>query len=180
MSKITIIDINEVEIHGREFRSDPNVQLPEIRAHEYSLDDYDEKICRIINIGELELTHVDKNIGIDSIKPIVNNPWDLTTNYSDKQDLIITYTNGRKLCIQLGKISVKSGLFTYKYLQVAGISFPIDKKGRLLMNFSNTPVLSNLRRSFHEQIKSIGRSRLEVLEIGAIFADILGGYSKGR
>lgn len=167
MTTVRFINVENTRIFP-----DPDIKLPTIEPRQYMVNDHDAKECRIIHKDELLSTHVDNNIL--SIEPLQPNPWTLSPDFLDKQELKITYSDGRTLSIRLGKISKERGRGTFTYLKTQGISFPIDDSGRLLMNAANTPRLSNVRFTMHEVLRTRSNQRLEVVAIGAAFGMIIG------
>ncbi len=167
MTTVRLVDVEHTGI-----TLDTDIKLPTLKARQYILNDDDAKECRIIHKDELFSTHVDNNIL--SIEPLQPDPWTLSPDFLDKQDLEITYSDGRTLSIRLGEISKERGHETFTYLKTQGISFPIDDSGRLLMNAANTPRLSNVRFTMHEVLRTRSKERLELVAIGAAFGMIIG------
>ncbi len=168
-SNAKIIDIQELLDSA-----DPSIELPTIirEPSEFTLEDHDELASRIVGKEELMLSHVDSNI--KSIAPLQADPWTLSRESIDSQEIKITYFDGRKASIRLGEISKNRGRHTSNYIKINGISFPLDDNGALLMNGENTPVLSNLRFTFHAALRTESTKRLEVISIAAAFGAIIG------
>ncbi len=172
-SNVKIIDIQEL-LNSANPRIDPSIELPTIvrEASEFTLEDHDEQACRIVSKEELMLSHIDSNI--KSIEPLQADPWTLSRESIDSQDIKITYFDDRKASIRLGEISKNMGKQTSNYIKINGISSPLDDDGTLLMNGKNTPVLSNLRSTFHAALRTESTKRLEVISIAAAFGAIIG------
>lgn len=151
---------------------DLHLEMPTSTSFNFSLIDHDNKECRGVTEDEIRPFYVDNEIA--TIGPVQPDPWTLSPDDIDKQELRITYTDGRELGYRLGDISKEPGSATTMFSQVDGIVFPIDEDGRFLMDATNTPLLSAVRRDFHAQLAQMAEDRLELAFIVAAFAQIIG------
>lgn len=149
-----------------------HLEMPSSTSFNFSLIDHDNRECRGVTEDEIRPFYVDNEI--DSIGPLRPDPWTLSADEIDKQELRITYADGRELGYRLGDISKEGGSPTTLFSQVEGIVFPIDESGNFLMDATNTPLLSAIRRDFHAQLAQMMEERLEVAFITAAFAQIIG------
>ena len=163
--RITLVDAQDFALEPHE------LELPEVEEHFYPLTDHDARECRNIGRDELAESYVDQNIV--RIEPMQPDPWTLDPASIDKQDLGITYRNDASLGIRLGSIDISGGPVARSFIKSEGIIFPVDEGGRLLMDATNTPILSAVRRDLHEQLAGRSEKRLEIAQLVAAFANII-------
>ena len=160
------------------FEVDPNdqnlrLQLPESSAFNFTLIDHDNQECRVIHIDELRDSYVDNNlVEIGSLRPEM---WSLSHEHLDKQELKVTYSDGRTAQFPLGLIGLASSHRSTTYEKKNGVSYAVDASGMPLLDATHTPRLAETRKEFHEILTTVSENRLEVTAIGAVFGKILAG-----
>jgi hypothetical protein len=149
------------------------VELPRVGPRENVLVDDDAKNCRVISDEEVDAWYVDNGINLFKLRAV-----DFLTLNCDKETLDIWYAGmPRKADMRLGSISLESGKRATQYRKSKGVIYPIDDRGNLLLNDTNTPNLAFIRRWYHKEAARVHAERVRIAEIVHEFADIMGNFS---
>jgi hypothetical protein len=148
--------------------ADQRVNLPPVEPNTYILVDNDAQNCRVIQEDEFDASFVEKNIktyqldGIESW-PAVPDP--------DKHNVILTYENGIEATLSVGSISLDAGGTPDQYAKSAGIIYPIDQSGGVLLDATNTPNLSYIRQHYWDLAR-------QQTETNLMFAEMVNSFAK--
>ena len=165
------VDADEIGLPPVEGLEPPTVSEPA-----YTLNDEDASNCRNIGAAELVAGYVDSNIV--TTEPLQLDFW-LDPANLDAQDLSVGYSDGRQLAIKLGSIGLAAGPWATEFTKRGGIIYPVDAGGQVLLDATNTPTLSWLRRHLHEQLAQLAGQRLEIAMIVGAFASAVSGLGGG-
>ena len=156
-------------------RHAPGVDLPRVGPRENVLVDDDEKVCRVISDEELDESYVDNAINIFKLRQV-----DFVTLDCDKETIDIWYVGSRKAAMRLGSISVDSGKRATQYKKSKGVIYPIDDRGTVLLNDTNTPNLAFIRRWYRKEAQRAHAERVKLAEVVHAFASIVGSLGNAR
>ncbi len=152
------------------------LEAPTVGPHEHVLLDDDEKMCRVIEDGELRESYVDDNINTYHLRDL---NW--LTLAVDKEIVDLVYFDGRRASTRLGSISLESGQPAKQYGKKKGVIYPIDDQGNRIFDDTNTPNLTAIRRWYLSEAKRAIDRRVEIAEIVHVFAKTIGASgSAGR
>jgi hypothetical protein len=145
------------------------VDLPRVGPHENVLVDDDEKVCRVISDEELDRSYVDSGIDMFKLRQV-----DFLTLDCDKETVDIWYFGSRKTDMRLGSIALTPGKRATQYKKSKGVIHPIDDRGNVLLNDTNTPNLAAIRRWYHKEAARVHAERVMWAEVIHHFASAIG------
>lgn len=151
------------------------LELPTVRAREYVLVDDDERVCRVISDKELDASYVDNHIHTFTLDQV-----DWLTLDVDKEWVTITYTTGARTELLLGAISLGPGKVPAEYYKTKGVIYPIDPRGKLLLNATTTPSLVAMRTWYLDEARRVNDERVRIAETVHIFTRLIGHLGTAR
>jgi hypothetical protein len=152
------------------------VELPRVGPRENVLVDDDEKVCRVISDEEVDAWYVDNGINMFKLRAV-----DYLTLDCDKEIIDIWYAGmPRKAGMRLGSISLESGKRATQYKKSKGVIYPIDDRGNVLLNQTNTPNLVFIRAWYHKEAQRVHAERVQLAEVVHAFASAIGALGNAR
>jgi hypothetical protein len=149
------------------------VDLPRVGPRENVLLDDDKRVCRVVSDEEVDKSYVDNGIDLFKLRQV-----DFLTLDCDKETLDIWYVGGRKADLRLGSIALTPGKRATQYKKSKGVIYPIDDRGNVLLNDTNTPNLAFIRKWYHKEAARLHAERVLIAEMVHHFASCIGALGQ--